>query len=236
MSSAMPASLLAVLKPERNRSTAAAFDGQQQHVRGGSVFGRAMYAAASAAAVAVTASCGSLPVLKPSPTPKHIAVRTPTPTPPAVPSGPFAVVVTNAPRSGTTYDVLIVDTSGPVVARASANLPLIKPNQTLDLPLVSASATQVYYRNGDTDVYALSPDGSTGIVRRLPEGTKAEIAFAASPDDQRIAVVDLTEQADATQNSSRGYVESLSGSTNRVDLFNTRTRMPSAGPSDGTAR
>ena len=78
----------------------------------------------------------------------------------------------------------------------------------------------MYYRNGDTDVYALSPDGSTGIVRRLPEGTKAEIAFAASPDDQRIAVVDLTEQADATQNSSRGYVESLSGSTNRVDLFN----------------
>jgi hypothetical protein len=129
------------------------------------------------------------------------------------------VVVTNSGRSGTTYAVLLVDANAKVVAQATGNLPLIKPNQSVDLPLVSASATKVYYRNGDTDIYSLAPDGTTALVRRIPDGASAELAFSVKPDDQRIAIVAINEASDATKDAGHGYVEDLSGATNHVELF-----------------
>jgi hypothetical protein len=136
-----------------------------------------------------------------------------------VPRGPFGVVVTNSGRTGTTYAVLLVDVNGRVVAQAAGNLPLIKSNQSVDLPLVSASSTKVYYRSGDTDIYSLAPDGTTARVRTIPDGASAELAFAVKPDDQRIAVVAINEAVDATKDTGHGYVEDLSGATNHVDLF-----------------
>ena len=143
----------------------------------------------------------------------------PTATPVPAPRGPFGVVVTNSGRTGTTYAVLLVDVNGKVVAQATGNLPLIKPNQSVDLPLVSASSTKAYYRSGDTDIYSLSPDGTTARVRTIPDGASAELAFAVKPDDQRIAVVAINEAVDGTKDTGHGYVEDLSGATNHVDLF-----------------
>ena len=134
------------------------------------------------------------------------------------------MVVTNSARSGTTYAVLLVDVNAKVVAQATANLPLIKPNQSVDLPLVSASATKVYYRSGDTDIYGLAPDGTTALVRRIPDGSSAEVGFAVRPDDQRIAIVAINEASDQAKDVGHGYVEDLSGPTNHVELFrNTNT-------------
>ena len=133
---------------------------------------------------AVLGGCASTPASGGSPahTPTATASATarPTPTPIPVPRGPFGVVVTNSGRSGTTYGVLLVDVNAKVVAQATGNLPLIKPNQSVDLPLVSASATKVYYRSGDTDIYSLAPDGTTALVRRIPDGASAELATAGT--------------------------------------------------------
>ena len=156
-----------------------------------------------------------------TPTPVH---RTPTPaaTPstPPLPPGPFAVVVTNAQRSGTTYDVLIIDTSGRVVARTQAQLPHLKANQTIDLPLVSASASRAFYLDGDTDIRSLSVDGTTALVKSVAAGSNAAVAFAVRPDEQRIAIVAISEKSDPTKDTGHGYVEDLTDAANHVDLFN----------------
>jgi hypothetical protein len=129
-------------------------------------------------------------------------------------------VVTNAQRNGTTYGVLIIDTHGRIVARTVAQLPHIKATQTADLPLVSASNTSVYYLNGDTDIRSLSTEGSIGFVKSIADGAKSALTFAVSPDDQRIAVAVLSERADSSKDTAHGYVENLTDTSSRVDLFN----------------
>ena len=89
-----------------------------------------------------------------------------------MPPGPYAVVVTNAPRQGSTYDILLVDLQGQVVTRVTAKLPLLKPNQTVSLPLVSASNDLVYYLDGDTDIRSLSASGATALVKTIAAGRR----------------------------------------------------------------
>jgi hypothetical protein len=137
----------------------------------------------------------------------------------AVPPGPYAVVVTNTSRQGSTYDILLVDLQGEVVTRVTARLPLLKPNQTVQLPLVSASNDLVYYRDGDTDIRALSAGGATSLAKTIPQGASSNMSFAVSPDDQRIAVALINEASDATKDTGRGYVENLADAGNHVDLF-----------------
>lgn len=172
----------------------------------------------------VTAGCSSPPAATPTPTQQATAtpgVHTPVPSASAVavPTGPYAVVVTNSPRLGGTYDVALIGVQGQVVTRVTAKLPLLKGNQTVELPLVSASNDLVYYRDGDTDIRSLSPAGVSALVKAIAQGSISILAFAVSPDDQRIAVSLISQASDPNRNSSRGYVEDLADSANHVDLF-----------------
>jgi hypothetical protein len=136
-----------------------------------------------------------------------------------VPAGPYAVVVTNDARTGSTYDVLLIDLQAQIVARVTAKLPLLKPNQTVQLPLVSASNDMVYYLAGDTEIHSLSPGGATALVKTIQQGAGSVLAFAVSPDDQRIAVSLINQGADPSRDTGHGYVENLAGSGNHVNLF-----------------
>src|ERR1700692_828430 len=125
---------------------------------------------------AALASCGSpaptpsaKPTARPSPTPTPVAVTT-TPTAVPVPPGPYAVVVGNQARVGSSYDVMLIDTAGQIVARVTAKLPLLKPSQDINLPLVSASNDMVYYLDGDTEINSLSPSGTVALVKTSARG------------------------------------------------------------------
>jgi hypothetical protein len=171
----------------------------------------------------VLAGCGSAVVPAVS-TPKATTTPVPSVAPSpslsvTAPTGPLAVLVSNGPRTGSTYDVILVDASARVIARTGAHLPLLKPNQTIQLPLVSASNDTVYYLDGDTEIHSLSAGGATQLVKTIREGSASIISFAVSADDKRIAVSLINQKADLANNTGRGYVEDLAGG-NRRDLFN----------------
>ena len=170
---------------------------------------------AAVAAVEV-AACGN-PAPSPTAAPSSKPSSSPSATP--APTGPFAVVVTNAQRTGSTYQVLLIDDSGDIVQQVTAQLPHEKPNQTIDLPLVSASGTAVYYLDGDTDIHSLTSAGPGGLVKTIASGTTAELAFAVSPDSTRIAISAITEQSDDTKAVGVGYAEDLSDAGNHVQLW-----------------
>jgi hypothetical protein len=115
---------------------------------------------------------------------------------------------------------LLIDVQGQVVTRVTAKLPLLKPNQTLSLPLVSASDDVVYYLDGDTSVRSLSATGATALVKTIAAGSGSILGFAVSPDDQRIAVSLINQASDSTKDTGQGYVEDLIDSGNHVVLFN----------------
>jgi hypothetical protein len=145
----------------------------------------------------------------------HHSIRsrghTPSATAAPVPPGPFAVVVTNDQRTGTTYEVMLINDEAQIVAHATAAPPALQPNQTLrNLPLVSVSDTKVYYLNGNTDVDALSPAGTTATATQIPDGTSKEIAFAVVPENQMIAISEISEESDATTDAGEGYIQDLS--------------------------
>ena len=144
----------------------------------------------------------------------------PTPTPVPVPPGPFAVVVTNYGRTGTSYNVMLINDQAQIVAQATAELPTLQPNQTVSMPLVSASDTTVYYLNGNTTIESLSPTGATADVAQISGGSSQEIGFAVSPDGQRIAIAELSEQSDASNDTSKGYIEDLPSGANVDSLWN----------------
>jgi hypothetical protein len=179
---------------------------------------------------AALASCGSpastpsaKPTARPTSTPLPVTV-TVTPTAVPLPPGPYAVVVGNQARVGSSYDVMLLDTAGQVVARVTAKLPLLKPNQDINLPLVSASNDLVYYLDGDTEIHSLSPSGTVTLVKTIAQGAGSILAFSVSPDDRRIAVSLINETSDASKDTSHGWVEDLTAPTNHLDLFdNTGT-------------
>jgi hypothetical protein len=175
----------------------------------------ALLAGCSSATVATSKALATAAPKTPAATPSPVASATPV----AVPPGPYAVVVTNTSRQGSTYDVLIIDLQGEIVTRVTARLPLLKPNQTLQLPLVSASNDLVYYRDGDTDIRSLTAGGVTTLAKTIPQAASSNMSFAVSPDDQRIAVALINESSDATKDSGRGYVENLADSGNHLNLF-----------------
>jgi len=143
----------------------------------------------------------------------------PTPTPASVPSGPFAVAVTNSGRQGVSYQIDLIDDSAHVIASATAALPHVKPNQTVSPPLVSASNDTVYFLDGDTDIRSLSPSGHTALVKSIAAGASSILAFSVSPDDQRIAVGLISQASDPTRSTSTGYVEDLADTSNHVTVW-----------------
>jgi hypothetical protein len=145
-------------------------------------------------------------------TPSGTLAVTPTATP-AGPSasGPLAVFVGGAGPAN--YVVTLVNAKGETVASATAarrsNL------KGTALPEVSASATRVYYLDGDSQVRSLTPDGHTADVIKIDGSAQAHAAFAVSPDDLRIAVT--TIDYSKIPPTRHLYVSDLDG-TNRSEV------------------
>src|SRR4029077_1275286 len=77
-------------------------------------------------------------------------------------------------------------------------------------PPVSATDDKVFYRDGNTVIRYLTPDGQTGIATTVPGGPSKVSFFSVSPDDQRIAVV-VEDLSPATTINLTLYVEDLMG-------------------------
>jgi len=123
------------------------------------------------------------------------------------------------PGSAGSYSLTLVFPDGRVVGPVTARLRTVQPAAgaaPATLPVVSTSASRVYYLDGDADIRFLGRDGATGIATRVPGSVHSESAFAVSPDDTRIAVATLDASSDAA--SMRLSVEDLAGGGNHVDL------------------
>ena len=142
-----------------------------------------------------------------------------------------------------------VPSSGPTtltghygILQAGATLQLIKPDATvaattpftpgsvqfcsssqdgaMQPPPVSASNSQVYFRDGDTRIRRINVPSSATDVTTVPGGPTTVSFFSVSPDDQRIAVV-VEDLSAATSISLRLYVEDLIGHGHHADIYTT---------------
>lgn len=126
----------------------------------------------------------------------------------------------NAPN----YGLTVVRADGTVLAtvhpkkRAAILASGISAPAAIELPYVSPSATRVYYLDGDETIKFLALDGSTGTVATVPGTTRAHVAFAVSPDDQRMAVSVLDYAT--TPPTVHLYVEDLGGA-NQHEIFSS---------------
>lgn len=87
-------------------------------------------------------------------------------------------------------------------------------------PPLSASNTQVYFRDGDTQISRMSLTSRSIFVTTVPGGPTTVSFFSVSPDDQRIAVV-VEDLSAATTISLRLYVEDLVGHGHHADIYTT---------------
>ncbi len=87
-------------------------------------------------------------------------------------------------------------------------------------PPVSASSDKVYFRDGDTKIRFLTPDGRTGDVTTVPGGATKISFFSVSPDDHRIAVL-VEDLGPATSIGISLYVEDLVGHGNHTLIYSS---------------
>ncbi len=147
----------------------------------------------------------------------------PSQSPGATPTTPaYAVLVSqvSSEQSQSGGPISLVGADGKVVAFVPRPF---QPPSGFQLPQTSISATRVYYLQGCCDVHFLTPTGETGLTTRLPGTAQAQVVFAVSPNDQRIAVSVLERSAEAFPSLThvRLYVEDLVGGGHHVDLFNS---------------
>lgn len=87
-------------------------------------------------------------------------------------------------------------------------------------PPVSASNSRVYFRNGDSDIWFVTPVGNNQDVTTVPGGPTTVSFFAVSPDDQRIAVV-VEDLSGPSTIGLRLYVEDVVGHGHHADIYST---------------
>ena len=95
-------------------------------------------------------------------------------------------------------------------------------------PPVSASNSQVYFRDG-AKVRLIVPPDSAADVTAVPNSNSVVSFFSVSPDDQRIAVV-VVDVTPATTVNTRLYVEDLRGGAHHADIYSAiaaKTSNPS---------
>jgi len=119
------------------------------------------------------------------------------------------------------YGIEIVNVDGAVVASATAASPTYVRGP--GPPGVGTTNDRAYFRDGDTTIRWLAPDGSTGSAATVPGGPMSPVGFAVSPDDTRIAIAALQYRMDQFNNptvqSLRLYVQSLGGDKRSTDIF-----------------
>lgn len=85
-------------------------------------------------------------------------------------------------------------------------------------PPVSATNDRIYYRDGDTKIEYLTPDGQRADATTVPGSTTSVSFFSVSPDDTRIAVV-VEDLSSPNTINLRLYVEDIQGGGHHVDIF-----------------
>ena len=112
--------------------------------------------------------------------------------------------------------------SGAIAAHAAVGAPSVHTcgsgTGAVLQPPVSATADKVFYRDGNTKIKYLTPDGQTGDATTVPGGASKVSFFSVSPDDQRIAVV-VEDLSPATTINISLYVEDLNGHTNHSVIY-----------------
>jgi hypothetical protein len=165
----------------------------------------------------------------PSPT-----VIGPSPSPSGNPSSSPSGSPTTSPAASsyglllTAQTLQMITPSGAVAATAKAAYPtrhLCGGGNVAGLqPPVSATADKVFYRDGDTQIRYLTPDGHSGDVTTVPGSGSKLSFFSVSPDDRRIAVL-VEDFSHADRIDLTLYVEDLVGHTHHKVIYtNSSTR------------
>src|SRR6202521_223561 len=105
-------------------------------------------------------------------------------------------------------------TAAPSVHSCADGLPAVLA------PPVSASNDKVYFRDGDTKIRFMTPEGQTGDATTVPGGPTTVSFFSVSPDDLRIAVL-VEDLSAATTIGLRLYVEDLAGGGHHADIYSS---------------
>ena len=161
-------------------------------------------------------SCGGNTGHSPSPAASASASASPT----ASPSGSAPVTNFGLLLSAGTLEM--ITPAGVVAAHASVAAPSVhtcgQGTGAVLQPPVSASDTKVYYRDGNTRIKFLTPEGQTGNVTTVPGSATKVSFFSVSPDDSRIAVM-VEDLSPSTTIKLSLYVEDLTGHTNHSVIF-----------------
>jgi hypothetical protein len=116
----------------------------------------------------------------------------------------------------------MITSSGTVAASAKVAAPSVhtcgQGTGAVLQPPVSATSDKVFFRDGNTQIKFLTPDGQTGNVTTVPGSASKVSFFSVSPDDQRIAVL-VEDLYPATTIKLSLYVEDLTGHTNHSVIF-----------------
>jgi hypothetical protein len=166
--------------------------------------------------VLLAVSCSGSTGHSPSPAASGGATTSPATTP----AGGQAVASYGLLLSAGTLE--IITPAGTIAAHAKVAGPSVhscgQNTAAVLQPPVSASDTRVYYRDGNTNIKYLTPDGQTGDVTTVPGSATTVSFFSVSPDDQRIAVL-VEDLSPATTIKLSLYVEDLLGHTNHSVIY-----------------
>jgi hypothetical protein len=166
----------------------------------------------------VAISCGGTASAGHSPSP--VASSSPPASPAASPSASPAAGSYGLLLSAGTLEM--VAPNGTIAAHASVAAPSVhtcgQGTGTVLQPPVSATADKVFFRDGNTQIKYLTPDGQTGNATTVPGGASKVSFFSVSPDDQRIAVL-VEDLSPASQINISLYVEDLNGGGNHSVIY-----------------
>ena len=116
----------------------------------------------------------------------------------------------------------MIRTDGTIAASAKVTAPSVhtcgQGTAAVLQPPVSATTDKVFYRDGNTQIKYLTPDGESGNVTTVPGSATKVSFFSVSPDDQRIAVL-VEDLSPATKINLSLYVEDLIGHTNHSVIY-----------------
>ena len=175
-----------------------------------------MRSVAALAIMLLAVSCGGNTGHSPSPAASASASASPT----ASPSGSAPVTNFGLLLSAGTLEM--ITPAGVVAAHASVAAPSVhtcgQGTGAVLQPPVSATDTKVYYRDGNTRIKFLTPEGQTGNVTTVPGSATKVSFFSVSPDDSRIAVM-VEDLSPSTTIKLSLYVEDLTGHTNHSVIF-----------------
>jgi hypothetical protein len=161
------------------------------------------------------------PVSTPSAVPSTPPTPSPTPSAPVV-ANPLAVVASPNGFSGP-YTLGLVNAKGIVVATVTAK----NPSDYWvggDPTITSTSDTRLYYEDGNTNIDYLTPTGQHGVAFTVNRPTGAEVVFAVSPDDSRVAVAVLTNfNGEAPPYTSHMYLMAMGGGIQQTLFDGTST-------------